>query len=90
MNCCRHYLVSGRVQGVFYRSSTESTARQLGLTGWVRNLPDGQVELVACGEEIRLNELESWLWQGPPRAHVEKVTAQQVTVQVFASFSVTS
>lgn len=89
MNSCRHYLVSGQVQGVFYRASTESTARRLGLTGWVRNLPDGRVELVACGEETRLMDLERWLWQGPPHAHVEEVTARNVTAQVFTNFSVT-
>ena len=89
MSHCRHYLVSGQVQGVFYRASTESTARRLGLTGWVRNLPDGRVELVACGEETRLMELERWLWQGPPHAHVEEVTAQNVAAQVFTNFSVT-
>jgi acylphosphatase len=89
VNSCRHYLVSGQVQGVFYRASTESTARRLGLTGWVRNLPDGRVELVACGEETKLKELERWLWQGPAHAHVEEVTARNVPAQVFTNFSVT-
>ncbi len=89
MNLCRHYFVSGQVQGVFYRALTESTARRLGLTGWVRNLPDGRVELVACGEETRLLALERWLWQGPPQAHVEEVTAQNVVAQIFTNFSVT-
>jgi acylphosphatase len=89
VNNCRHYLVSGQVQGVFYRASTESTAHRLGLTGWVRNLPDGRVELVACGEESKLDELERWLWQGPPHAHVAKVTARNVAAQVFTNFSVT-
>jgi len=88
MNRCRHFLVSGRVQGVFYRAASESVARRLGLTGWVRNLPDGRVELVACGEETKLKELEQWLWQGPPRARVEQVAVQDVAVQVFPGFSV--
>lgn len=87
MNCCRHFVVSGRVQGVFFRASMESTAQRLGLTGWVRNLPDGRVDLVACGEEGKLKELERWLWQGPPHAHVEQVTAQECAVQSFAGFS---
>jgi len=88
MNRCRHFLVSGRVQGVFYRAASESVARRLGLTGWVRNLPDGRVELVACGEKTKLKELEQWLWQGPPRARVEQVAVQDVAAQVFPGFSV--
>jgi len=87
MNRCRRYVVSGRVQGVFYRASAETTARRLDLTGWVRNLPDGGVELVACGEEAKLGELEQWLWQGPPHARVEQVTIQDVEVQAYAGFS---
>jgi acylphosphatase len=88
MNRCRHFLVSGQVQGVFFRAATEAAARRLGVTGWVRNLADGSVELVACGEDVKLSELERWLWQGPPRACVEQVTTQDVAVQVFAGFSV--
>ncbi len=87
MNRCRRFVVSGQVQGVFYRASTETTARRLDLTGWVRNLADGSVELVACGEEAKLRELEQWLWQGPPHARVEQVTAQDVAVQAFTGFS---
>ena len=88
MDCCRRFLVSGYVQGVFYRAASESVARRLDLTGWVRNLPDGRVELIACGEETKLKELEQWLWQGPPRARVEQVTIQDVAAQVFPGFSV--
>ena len=88
MSGCRHFLVSGYVQGVFFRAGSESIARGLGLTGWVRNLPDGRVELVACGEETKLRELEQWLWQGPPRARVEQVTVRDVAPQVFNDFSV--
>jgi acylphosphatase len=71
---CRHYIVEGQVQGVFFRVSTRDQANQLGLKGWVRNCADGSVELVACGEESVLNELEQWLHQGPPMARVEQVT----------------
>lgn len=88
MNCCRHFLVSGYVQGVFYRAASESIARRLDLTGWVRNLPDGRVEVVACGEETKLKELEQWLWQGPPRARVEQVVSANAEPQTFADFSV--
>jgi acylphosphatase len=85
---CRHFLVSGRVQGVFYRAATQETARQLGLTGWVRNLPDGRVELTACGEPSRVAELERWLWQGPPHARVEAVNSRDVDLHSFTDFSV--
>jgi acylphosphatase len=88
MNRCRHFLVSGQVQGVFFRSSTESVARRLELTGWVRNLPDGRVELIACGTELKLKELEQWLWQGPPRALVTQVRVEEITEQPLADFSI--
>ncbi len=89
MSNCRRYLVAGRVQGVFFRAGTQQTARALGLTGWVRNLADGRVELVACGEAAQLAALERWLWQGPPHARVESVTASDVPGQAFADFRVT-
>ena len=88
MNLCRRFVVSGRVQGVFYRASTQDTARRLGLTGWVRNLADGRVELVACGPEGKLAELERWLWQGPPNAEVVSVEVSEVTDQSFSGFTV--
>ncbi|HSW52924.1 MAG TPA: acylphosphatase [Sulfuricaulis sp.] len=88
MNRCRHFLVSGQVQGVFFRASAESAARRLGLTGWVRNLRDGRVELMACGEQARLEELEKWLWQGPPRARVTEVKTEETAAQTFSGFSV--
>ncbi len=88
MNKCRRFLVSGLVQGVFYRAATQEAARRLGLTGWVRNLPDGRVELVACGDDARLAELEAWLWRGPPHARVERVEALVVEAQSFPDFRV--
>ena len=88
MNRCRHFLVSGQVQGVFFRAATEAAARRLGVTGWVRNLADGSVELVACGAEAKLSELERWLWQGPPRARVEQVRSLEAELQTFSDFSV--
>ena len=88
MNRCRHFLVSGQVQGVFFRAATEAAARRLGVTGWVRNLADGSVELVACGAETKLSELERWLWQGPPHARVEQVQSREAELQSFSDFSV--
>jgi len=74
---CRRFLVSGRVQGVFYRASTQVKAGELQLCGFVRNLPDGRVEVLACGDDTALAALQDWLWQGPSRARVDDVTAEQ-------------
>jgi acylphosphatase len=70
------FLVSGRVQGVFYRAGTREQARELGLAGYARNLPDGRVEVLAGGDAAALDALERWLWQGPPAAQVEAVTRE--------------
>jgi acylphosphatase len=86
---CRRFLVSGRVQGVFFRDSTRREARALGLTGWVRNLSDGRVEVLACGSEPQLETLAKWLEIGPEYA---KVTNIEVIIEkntpVPASFDV--
>ena len=76
MKTCKRCLVSGRVQGVFYRASTAEQARRLGLTGYAKNLPDGRVEVLACGDEAAVNELVGWLWRGPPAAKVSSLEIQ--------------
>jgi acylphosphatase len=68
-----HVWISGRVQGVFFRAHTKELADELGLTGWVRNLPDGRVEAVFEGEEDAVKEAIEWCKRGPPLASVEKV-----------------
>ncbi len=68
-----HALVSGRVQGVGYRAFTKRIAKRLGLTGFVRNLSDGRVEVYAEGDEDRLGELLNYLWEGPYFAKVESI-----------------
>lgn len=70
---CAKFLVSGRVQGVFFRASTRDQAGRLGITGYARNLADGRVEVLACGEPAALSSLESWLHEGPPAASVDTV-----------------
>jgi acylphosphatase len=72
---CKRSLVSGRVQGVFYRASTAAKARELGVDGYARNLPDGRVEVLACGPDLAVEELTSWLWTG---SSASKVTDVQV------------
>ena len=82
-------LISGRVQGVYYRASTELKASSLGLTGFARNLPDGRVEIVAEGPEASLNELKAWCAEGPPHARVDAVdTASESPTGEFSDFSV--
>ncbi len=68
-----HAHVTGLVQGVFFRASTREEARRHGLGGWVRNLPDGGVEVLIEGEKVDVEHLVQWLWKGPPGAEVEKV-----------------
>jgi Acylphosphatases len=68
--------VSGLVQGVFFRAYTRNVARTLGLKGWVRNLPDGRVEIYAEGEEESLKKLVEWCKIGPPHAIVEDVKVE--------------
>ncbi len=70
---CRLYRISGRVQGVFFRDSTRREARRLGIHGYARNLSDGTVEVLACGDDDAVAELVQWLWHGPPMARVRQV-----------------
>ena len=72
-----HAIISGRVQGVFYRASTAEEAKKIGLTGWVRNLTDGRVELVAEGSKDQINSLLIWCRNGPPLAVVDTVNAEE-------------
>lgn len=68
-----HVLISGHVQGVFYRASAQRQAASLGLRGWVRNLPDGGVEAVVEGEQTAVERMLAWCRVGPPNAYVADV-----------------
>ncbi len=68
-----HVLVTGRVQGVYYRSYTQDTANVLGLTGWVRNNRNGLVEAIFEGEEDVVKEMVDWCWRGSPSSRVVNV-----------------
>jgi acylphosphatase len=74
--------VSGRVQGVFYRASTQQQANQLGLSGYAKNLPDGSVEVLVVGESSKVDELVRWLWQGSPRSQVSDVIVIEVDLEM--------
>ena len=70
------FLVSGRVQGVCFRATARDEAMRLDLTGWVRNLPNGDVECVAEGDSVSLARLAAWMRQGPPYAVVRRYSEQ--------------
>lgn len=80
------FLVSGLVQGVFFRASTQARARELGLVGHARNLADGRVEVVAQGEAGAVESLARWLQQGPPSARVAEVAREDIAEQAIDGF----
>jgi acylphosphatase len=83
---CRKCVVAGRVQDVYYRGATQQYARELGVAGHARNLPDGRVEVLACGEPAAVEALCAWLWEGPPHARVREVTCHSVELDVPSGF----
>lgn len=85
---CARFIVAGRVQGVGYRASAAAQARELKLTGWVRNRADGSVHLIACGDDAALAKLERWLWQGPPGAAVKNLARESVAGERYTEFSI--
>ncbi len=89
MKICIRCSVSGIVQGVWYRASTRNKALALGVTGYARNLPDGRVEVLACGEEAAVKSLQDWLWEGPPGAQVTEVTCEAVSDEKHTGFTTT-
>lgn len=86
MNTCVKCLISGRVQGVSFRAHTRHQALQFGLRGWVRNVPSGQVEVLACGPTVEVEKLIAWLWQGPAEARVADVRCEAISTPAPAGF----
>lgn len=86
---CKRFYVSGTVQGVWYRAHTQEQAVRLGLTGWAKNLPDGRVEVLACGSETSLEKLEKSLREG---SSLSKVTYLEIEAdtpnQNFSAFEI--
>jgi len=72
-----HVIISGRVQGVWFRASTRDKAQQLGLKGWVKNTPEGNVEAIFEGEEKTVNEMLEWCNHGPPLAEVKNLDVKK-------------
>ena len=86
MSICLRCIVSGRVQGVFFRASTQRQAQRLGLTGHAHNLPDGSVEVLVWGNADAVQQLSDWLWVGPPASKVTAVDCQTVDIPVPDGF----
>lgn len=82
----RRLIVRGRVQGVFYRNWTMTTARSLKLTGWVRNLSSGEVEILAIGPQEAIEDLEKQCRRGPYGAKVEEILSSKAAVEPLAGF----
>lgn len=80
--------VSGKVQGVYFRQNTKEKAVLLGLTGFVKNLPDKTVHITVTGVKELLDELVAWCRQGPPHAQVMDVLVQELPLQLFDKFSI--
>ena len=76
------------MQGVYYRAATAERAAGLQLDGWVKNLADGRVEVIAAGSPQAVAELAGWLWQGPPAARVEAVHLEEWSGDVASGFVV--
>jgi acylphosphatase len=75
---CKKCLIGGRVQGVFYRATAAHRARELGIHGYARNLQDGRVEVLACGEEDTVSTFVKWLWIGSSASKVTSVEVSDV------------
>jgi len=84
-----HLIIEGRVQGVAFRFFTQKQAKKLNVTGYVKNLADGSVEIIAQGEPIALQSLVDWCHQGPTSARVSKVSVTaQLSTEIFADFEI--
>ena len=82
-------IISGNVQGVFYRASCQDIAVKYGLNGWVRNLPSGEVEVLVQGEKEKIEKLIEWCKKGPPNARVEEVKVKwEEVADMFNGFGV--
>lgn len=83
---CLHLLISGQVQGVWFRESMRQEALALGATGWVRNLPDGKVEAVVCGSETTVDSMLTWAKKGSPLAKVNSIETRDIPAEPFSGF----
>ena len=80
--------IKGKVQGVFYRATAKDIADQFGIKGWVRNLPNNNVEITATAAEELLQEFIAWCKEGPPRAKVDGVIVEELNLEEFNGFRI--
>ena len=85
--CLRVY-VEGRVQGVFFRANTKAMAKTLGVNGWVRNLPDGRVEMRLEGTYSSIGNLVAWALRGPRHARVDRLVAERIECEGYRGFDI--
>lgn len=82
------FTIKGKVQGVFYRATAKEVADLIGVKGWVRNLPDNNVEITATAPEDILQKFIDWCKQGPPKARVEEVIIDELSPEEFKGFRI--
>jgi acylphosphatase len=88
MVVARHIYISGEVQGVFFRKGAREEASELGITGWVRNLEDGRVEIFAEGEDNQMQAFVKWCKKGPKLAHVSGFNIEEVKPEGHDDFKI--
>jgi len=81
-------IIKGKVQGVFYRATAKDIADLIGVKGWVKNLPNNDVEITATAAEDVLQKFIAWCKQGPPKARVDEVTVEELNVEEFKGFKI--
>ena len=80
--------IKGKVQGVFFRATAKDVADEIGVKGWVRNLPDRNVEIKATATEEILQSFIDWCKQGPPKARVDEVIVKELSTEEFNGFRI--
>lgn len=83
-----HFIITGKVQSVFFRAKTKTRAEELGITGWVKNTDAGDVEVLAQGTEEQLAEFETWCRTGPSRARIDSFSLQKIDTEQFSEFTI--
>lgn len=84
-----HLIITGKVQGVFFRASAKEKAESLGIKGWVKNTPQGDVEIIAGGDQMSIDTFIDWCRQGPSKARVVDVVVNEVEEGQFDGFRIT-
>jgi acylphosphatase len=83
-----HLIIKGKVQGVYYRASAKDVARDIGVTGWVKNMPDGNVEVIVSGSEERVEKFIEWCRKGPKNAEVTEVIVNDSKEKPLTDFRI--